>query len=64
MYNNLTDGFSQGISVLKARQKILLNKVTSNVDQKEIDIQQDMNVESIIAFNSFLLFGKPWKMLE
>ena len=64
IYNNLTDGFSQGISVLKARQKILLNKVASNVDQKEIDIQQDMNVESIIAFNSFLLFGKPWKMLE
>jgi len=64
IYNNLTNGFSQGISLLKARQKILLNKVVLNANQKEIDIQQEMNVESIIALNSFLLFGKPWKMLE
>ncbi|GAH14901.1 unnamed protein product [marine sediment metagenome] len=49
---------------MKARQKILLNEVVPNADQKDIDIQQDMNVESIIVFNSFLLFGKPWKMLE
>ncbi len=64
IYNNLIDGYSQGISVLKARQKILLNNIVPNADQKDIDMHQDMNVESIIALNSFLLFGKPWRMLE
>jgi len=64
IYDNLTNGFSQGISLLKARQKFLLNEVVPNADQKDIDMHQDITIESIIALNSFLLFGKPWKMLE
>lgn len=68
IYNNLTGGFNQGVSLLKGRQIYLLNKVKPKSEQEEelksINMQQDISEETLIALNSFLLFGKPWKMLE
>lgn len=69
IYNNLTGGFNQGVSLLKGRQIYLLNKVIPNNEKagkelKNINMQKDVSEEILIDLNSFLLFGEPWKMLE
>lgn len=60
-YNDLTSGLSLGHSFLLARQKSLLSKNSSGGVQSS---PTNISLESLFAVNSFILFGKPWRILE
>jgi hypothetical protein len=67
-YNNLLSGESQGISLLKARQKVIADITAKNIE-KEIQKMSEsdkkhINLISSLAISSYILFGKPWKTLE
>jgi len=55
-YDELTNGQNQGVSLLKARQRALMNQATESGG--------NISTEALIAANSFILFGKPWKLPE
>jgi hypothetical protein len=67
-YINLFDQNSQGISLLKARQVCMANKMAKIVEEKvrELDLDQStfsIDPQSSLAISSYMLFGKPWKKL-
>ncbi len=60
---------SQGVSLLKARQKCIANKMEMLVEQqvKEPDTEKGIkhiDLRSSLAISSYLLFGKPWKRIS
>ena len=68
-YSNLFNQFSQGISLLKARQACMANRMTALVEQKFKDLSveegtKNIDLESSLAISSYMLFGKPWKRLS
>lgn len=68
-YNNLFNNHSQGVSLLKARQACMANKMTKLVEQKFKDLSaeegtKNIDLESSLAISSYMLFGKPWKKLS
>ncbi|MFX0009043.1 MAG: CHAT domain-containing protein, partial [Candidatus Hermodarchaeota archaeon] len=68
-YINLFNGNSQGISLLKARQMCMANKMTKLVEQQfnELsaeDSTKSIGLESSLSLSSYMLFGKPWKKLR
>ena len=68
-YNNLFNHHSQGVSLLKARQACMANKMTILVEQKFKDLSAEEGTKSIdlegsLAISSFLIYGKPWKRLS
>jgi hypothetical protein len=68
-YKNLFNQNSQGISLLKARQACMANKMAKLVEQKFKDLSaeegtKNIDLESSLAISSYMLFGKPWKKLN
>ncbi|NHJ25420.1 MAG: hypothetical protein EAX89_12635 [Candidatus Lokiarchaeota archaeon] len=68
-YINLFNHNSQGISLLKARQVCMANKMTKIMEDKVRDLESDQGTFSIdpqssLAISSYMLFGKPWKKLD
>ena len=68
-YSNLFNHHSQGVSLLKARQACMANKMTKLVEQKFKDLSaeegtKNIDLESSLAISSYMLFGKPWKKLS
>ena len=68
-YSNLFNQYSQGVSLLKARQACMANKMTKLVEQQFEDLSAEdgtkrIDLESSLAISSYMLFGKPWKKLS
>jgi hypothetical protein len=68
-YINLFNDFSQGVSLMKARQACMANKMTKLVEKKFDELSAEEGVKNIdlegsLAISSFNLFGKPWKKLS
>jgi hypothetical protein len=68
-YINLFSYWSQGVSLLKARQACMANKMTKLVEQNFKDLSAEDGTKSIdlkgsLAISSYMLFGKPWKKLS
>jgi hypothetical protein len=68
-YINLFNDFSQGVSLLKARQACMANKMTKLVELKFKDLSAEegtksIDLESSLAISSFILFGNPWKKIS
>jgi hypothetical protein len=68
-YNNLFNHHSQGVSLLKARQACMANKMTKLVEEKFKDLSAEegtksIDLESSLAISSFVLYGKPWKTIS
>lgn len=67
-YIYLFKNYSQGISLLKARQECMANKMTKIVEEKFQTLSEEqgtvnIDLESSLAISSYILFGKPWKKL-
>jgi len=67
-YTNLFKNFSQGVSLLKARQDCMAKRMTKIVEEKFQDLNEDQGIINIdlqnsLAISSYILFGKPWKKL-
>ena len=68
-YINLFKNNSQGISLLKAKQVCMANKMTKLVEEKFKDLSDkegsvSIDLQSSLAISSYMLFGKPWKKLD
>lgn len=68
-YINLFSNNSQGISLLKAKQVCMANKMTKLVEEKFKDLSDkegsvSIDLQSSLAISSYMLFGKPWKKLD
>ena len=68
-FNNLLTNNSQGVSLLKARQDCISQKLEKIVEQqvKESDPIQGVkriDLRSSLAISSYLLFGQPWRRLK
>ncbi|MFX0076838.1 MAG: hypothetical protein ACFE96_15445 [Candidatus Hermodarchaeota archaeon] len=68
-YSNLFNQNSQGVSLLKARQVCMANKMTKLVEQQFEELSAEdgtksIDLESSLAISSYMLFGKPWKKLS
>ncbi|MBY9010662.1 MAG: hypothetical protein KGD74_12415 [Candidatus Lokiarchaeota archaeon] len=68
-YINLFNDFSQGVSLMKARQTCMANKMTKLVEKKFDELSAEEGVKNIdlegsLAISSYMLFGKPWKKLS
>jgi hypothetical protein len=60
---------SQGVSLLKARQQCIGNKMEKLVEQQVKVFTSEMGTKHIdlrssLAISSYLLFGKPWKKIS
>ncbi|MFX1389787.1 MAG: hypothetical protein ACFE9Z_06990 [Promethearchaeota archaeon] len=65
---NLFKNNSQGISLLKARQQCIANKMEKIVEEQVRNITTEsgtthIDLRSSLAISSYLLFGKPWKKI-
>ncbi|MFX0103935.1 MAG: hypothetical protein ACFE75_00395 [Candidatus Hodarchaeota archaeon] len=65
---NLFNNKSQGVSLLKARQKCIASKMESILEQQVKDATSEIGITRIdlrssLAISSYLLFGKPWKRI-
>jgi len=68
-FMNFFNQNSQGISLLKARQKCIATKMEKLVEQqvKEPDTGdgiKHIDLRSSLAISSYLLFGPPWRKME
>ena len=68
-YINLFNDFSQGVSLVKARQACMANKMIKLVEKKFDELSAEEGVKNIdlegsLAISSYMLFGKPWKKLS
>ena len=68
-YINLFNDFSQGVSLLKARQACMSNKMTKLVEKKfdELSAEEgakNIDLEGSTAISSFIIYGKPWRKLS
>ena len=68
-YINFFNDFSQGVSLMKARQACMANKMTMLVEKKFDELSAEEGVKNIdlegsLAISSYMLFGKPWKKLK
>ncbi|MFX1278799.1 MAG: hypothetical protein ACFFA3_05230 [Promethearchaeota archaeon] len=66
---NLIDNYSQGVSLLRARQHCIANKIEDFVESQyknSIDKEGSTRIDlrSSLTVSSFLLFGQPWKRLN
>ncbi|MFX1601440.1 MAG: hypothetical protein ACFFB6_12655 [Promethearchaeota archaeon] len=67
-FHNFFNQNSQGVSLLKARQKCIATKMEKLVEQqvKEPDTEtgiKHIDLRSSLAISSYLLFGEPWKKI-
>ncbi|MHA2280770.1 MAG: hypothetical protein ACXAC5_07950 [Promethearchaeota archaeon] len=66
---NLLRNNSQGVSLLKARQKCIAKKMEKMVEEQFKDTPPEggttrIDLRSSLAVSSYLLFGQPWKKLK
>ncbi|MFW9822384.1 MAG: hypothetical protein ACFFE4_05590 [Candidatus Thorarchaeota archaeon] len=66
---NLLRNRSQGVSLLKARQQCIANKMEKMVEEQSKDTSMEdgslkIDLRSSLAVSSYLLFGKPWKKIN
>ncbi|MFW9999658.1 MAG: hypothetical protein ACFE9Q_00390 [Candidatus Hodarchaeota archaeon] len=66
---NLFNNNSQGVSLLKARQQSIANKMEKLIEEQVKDSISEMgtthiDLRSSLAISSYLLFGKPWISLR
>ncbi|MFX1326818.1 MAG: hypothetical protein ACFE91_01570 [Promethearchaeota archaeon] len=66
---NLFNNNSQGVSLLKARQQCMSNKMEKSIEHQVKDSNLEMgtmriDLRSSLAISSYLLFGKPWKKIS
>jgi len=57
---NLFSNKSQGVSILQARQQCISKKLGELAEKGSIKI----DLRSILAVSSYILFGQPWKNLK
>ena len=57
---NLFSNKSQGVSILQARQQCISNKLEDLEEKTSVEI----DLRSILAVSSYILFGQPWKNLN
>ncbi len=65
---NFFNNNSQGVSLLKARQQCIANKMEKLVEQQVKDSSTDTGIKHIdlrssLAISSYLMFGMPWKKI-
>ncbi|MFX1378277.1 MAG: hypothetical protein ACFFA4_04215 [Promethearchaeota archaeon] len=65
---NFFNNNSQGVSLLKARQQCIANKMEKLIAQQVEDSSayagiQHIDLRSSLAMSSYLLFGRPWKKI-
>ncbi len=68
-YINLFNDFSQGVSLVRARQTCMANKMAKLVEKKINALSAEEGVKNIdleasLAISSYMIFGKPWKKLS
>jgi len=68
-YLNLFNNFSQGVSLLKARQECMANRMTKLVELTFDNLTDEkgsvhIDLQNSLAISSYILFGKPWKRLN
>lgn len=68
-FTNLLKNVSQGVSLLKARQQSVSEKMERVIeDQSKEALEKDgvtrIDLRSSLAISSFILFGQPWKKLK
>jgi len=68
-YINLFNDFSQGVSLLKARQACMAKKITDLVEKQFNELTanesvKNIDLESSLAISSFIIFGRPWKKIS
>ena len=66
---NLLRNNSQGVSLLKARQQCISNKMEKMVEEQFKDTSKEggttrIDLRSSLAVSSYLLFGHPWKKIK
>jgi hypothetical protein len=66
---NLLDNNSQGVAILKARQKCIAAEMEDAVEAQFQDLSTNdgitrIHLRSSLAVSSYLLFGQPWKKLN
>jgi hypothetical protein len=66
---NFFDNNSQGVSLLKARQRCIANKMEKVVEEQILKSTTELgtthiDLRSSLAISSYLLFGKPWKKIN
>jgi hypothetical protein len=66
---NFFSGNSQGLSLLKARQQCIANKMEKVIEEQIQNSTTDLgttriDLRSSLAISSYLLFGKPWKKID
>jgi len=66
---NLLRNNSQGVSLLKARQQCISNKMEKMVEEQFKDTSIEggitrIDLRSSLAVSSYLLFGQPWKKIK
>jgi hypothetical protein len=65
-YNHIFMNYGQGISLLKARQICMANKMAELAQKKALELTAEdgtitIDLESSLAISSYSLYGKPWK---
>ncbi len=65
---NLFNKNTQGVSLLRARQQYIANKMQKIVEAQVKNATTDLrtahiDLQSSLAISSYLLFGKPWKKI-
>ncbi len=68
-YDHIFMDYGQGVSLLKARQICMANKLTELALKKAKDLTVEdgimsIDVQSSLAISSYTLYGKPWKKVE
>ena len=68
-YDHIFMNYGQGVSLLKARQICMANKMVELAQKKAEQLTAEdrtasIDVQSSLAISSYTLYGKPWKKVE
>ena len=68
-YIHFLNELSQGISLLKARQECMVNRLEKLIEQDLKILNEDegskhITVQNSKSISSFILYGKPWKKIN
>ena len=68
-YINFLNDLSQGISLLKARQECMINRIERIIEQDLKSLDEDegskhITIQNSKSISSFILYGKPWKKIN
>ena len=68
-YIHFLNDLSQGISLLKARQECMVNRIERLIEQDLKILDEDegskhITIQNSKSISSFILYGKPWKKIN